>query len=77
MEKGITLEEELQHFDEYSDNESNKENEVEEQQKVRKTLILKQRKQTLISRIDSSYIKVCWVLLFGTLYSIICVAYNA
>lgn len=47
---------------------------MEEQQKVRKILIMKQRKQTLLSRIDLSYLKMIWVLVFGTMYSILCVA---
>ena len=39
---------------------------------MRKTLIMKQRKLTLFSRIDSSYFKMVWVILFGTIYSAVC-----
>ena len=44
---------------------------MEEQQKARKTLILKQRKLTFWSRLNCSYFKLTWVIFFGLAYSII------
>jgi hypothetical protein len=69
MKKGVKVEEEnlLEDYKEAK----GKEEEIEEQQKARKTLILKQRKLTFLSLLKFKHLKMGWIVLFGMFYSIL------
>lgn len=49
----------------------NDDEEIEEQIKARKSLISKNKKATLISKVNISSLKVIWLLIYSAAYSIL------
>jgi hypothetical protein len=71
-QRGISLEEEEDCYEEYSNKKNaNDEEEIEEQIKARKSLISKNKKETLISKINLSSLKVVWLLLYSSCFSVL------
>lgn len=68
--RGIAVDEDSGDFDSYnSKKHTTDEDEIEEQIKARKSLISKNKKQTLISRVSLSSLTVLWVLVYAMFFS--------
>lgn len=68
-QKGIPLDEDDDNYEEFSNKKNNpNDEEIEEQIKTRKSLISKNKKETLISKINLSALKVTWLLLYGLFF---------
>lgn len=71
-QRGISLEEEEDSYEEYSNKKNaNDDEEIEEQIKARKSLISKNKKETLLSKVNLSSLKVVWLLIYAGCFSIL------
>ena len=71
-QRGISTEEDEDTLEEYSTKKhENDDEEIEEQIKARKSLISKNKKETLLSRVDFASFKVVWLLAYSLAFSIL------
>lgn len=68
QQKGVPLDDEEDNLDEYTAKKNSNDEEIEEQIKTRKSLISKNKKETLISKINLSELKVTWLLAYGLFF---------
>lgn len=71
-QRGISMEEEEDSYEEYSNKKNvNDDEEIEEQIKARKSLISKNKKETLLSKVNISSLKVIWLLIYAGCFSVL------
>jgi hypothetical protein len=78
MKRGISVDEDDELSEEYvvKKNTGNDEDEIEEQIKARKSLISKNKKATLLSKITLGSFKVIWLLIYGLSFSCLMLSFT-